>query len=466
MDRLMAGDAERERLAACAPGIVERFGVNRVMAQWLGVADETIRESNNRGRPAWGAAAMHSTTMQRLDATTANENRAQDRPAKGTSARCRVLFVIRALTCGGAERQLIELVRGIDKQRFLVTVATFYDGGAFDAEMRAIEETRVVGLQKKGRWDIARFLARFVRLVREVRPDVVHGYMGIANELTLLARVVSGARAVWGIRGSACDYTGYNDWGRGFSDWVGMKLSRFADCIIVNSEAGRAEHVADGYEGRRMKVIHNGIDTMRFCPDPEAGSRVRREWGVPPAVPLIGIVARLDPMKGHSIFLRAAALMGRRRPEVRFVCVGDGPEPYKARLHAEAVELELGSRLEWRGALNNVTAAYNALTILTSSSLFGEGFSNVIGEAMACGTPVVATDVGDAALIVNDPRRVVAPGCPEKLVEAWEEVLNEEPAALDRHAKQGRERIIGEYGMTQLVSRTEAALLETLPCRR
>jgi glycosyltransferase involved in cell wall biosynthesis len=289
----------------------------------------------------------------------------------------------------------------------------------------------------------------------------------------LLSRAVCGSRAVWGIRGSACDYSGYNDWGRSFGDWVGMKLSRFADCIIVNSEAGRAEHVTDGYEGARMKVIRNGIDTRRFCPDRESGLRVRREWGLAPAVPLIGLVARLDPMKGHTVFLRAAALMARRRPEVRFVCVGDGPEPYKKRLQAEAAELgfegRLAGRLEWQGARSDVEAVYNALTILTSSSLFGEGFSNVIGEAMACGTPVVATDVGDAAVIVNDPNRVVPPGCPEMLVTAWECLLDEDPVALARRAQQGRERIVADYGMTHLVSRTEAALtnlLETLPCRK
>ena len=219
-------------------------------------------------------------------------------------------------------------------------------------------------------------------------------------------------------------------------------------------------------------MIRNGLDTVRFCPDREAGLQVRREWDVLPAVPLIGIVARLDPMKGHSVFLQAAALMARRRPEVRFVCVGDGPEPYKARLQAEAAGLGLESRLEWRKARSDVEGVYNALTILTSSSLFGEGFSNAVSEAMACGTPVVATDVGDAAMIVNDPDRVVSPGCPEKLVVAWEGLLSEEPAALARLAKQGRERIVGEYSMKQLVSGTEAALtaltnpLETLPCGR
>ena len=286
--------------------------------------------------------------------------------------------------------------------------------------------------------------------------------MGVSNELTLLARAVCGCRAVWGIRGSACDYRCY-DWGRSFSHWLGIKLSRFADGIIVNSESGRVEYIAGGYEGSRMKVIRNGIDSERFQPDRNAGRDLRREWGIAPDAPLIGVVARLDPMKDHPTFLQAAALLARRRPEVRFVCVGDGPSGYSMELRALAGELGLEAmdRLQWHPARKDVAAVYNALTILTSSSRFGEGVSNVIGEAMACGTPVVATDVGDAAIILNDQAMTVPPGCPERLVAAWETLLDEEPGALERRSEMARERIVGEFSMARLISNTQAALLNT-----
>lgn len=377
-----------------------------------------------------------------------------------------MLFVIRALSCGGAERQLIELVRALDKGRFGVVVATFYDGGPLAAELRAVPGVRAVSLGKRGRWDLARFLVRFAWLARRLRPDVAHGYMGVSNELTLLARLLCGCRAVWGIRGSACDFRAYNDWARGFAHWLGGRLSRFADGIIVNSESGRRAHRAQGYAGGRMRVIHNGIDTTRFRPDAEAGRRIREQWGIAPQTPLIGMIARLDPMKDHPVFLRAAAWLLRRKKEVRFVCVGNGPATRLRALRELAGELGIADRVQWFSASEEVAAIYNALTVATLCSRFGEGFPNVLAEAAACGIPTVATDVGDAAVIVDDPARIVPPGCPERLAQAWEPLLEESETARTLRARQQRERIAREFGLARLARRTECALLETVQCPR
>ncbi|HWL51008.1 MAG TPA: glycosyltransferase [Chthoniobacteraceae bacterium] len=394
--------------------------------------------------------------------TTFHEHREEGRIV----GRCRVLFVIRALAYGGAERQLIELVRAMDKERFQITLATFYNAGKLGNEARAIAGIRVVSLHKKGRWDLASFLFRFVRLVRQIRPDIVHGYMGTSNELALLARWLIGARAVWGIRGSKANPDVYHDWVRHLSQWTERKLSRFADCIIVNSRAGRDDHLREGYEGSRMKVISNGIDTARFIPDPRAGLEIRREWEVPIGTPLIGLVARVDPMKGHTVFLKAAALMASRRPEVRFACIGDGAQSYRDRLMALSEELGLRDCLAWHPARRDIEAVYNALTVVTSSSTFGEGFSNVVGEAMACGRPVAATDVGDAAMIGGGLAVIVPRGSPEKLAGAWEQLLDEPADVSLARTTMGRERISAEYGMARLAGRTEAALLEILPCQK
>ena len=105
-----------------------------------------------------------------------------------------LFFLIRALDHGGAERQLIELVKDLDKSRFEITVATFYDGGGLRPEMEKIAGVRVVSLGKKGRWDLLPFVWRLSRLVRRLRPDVLHGYMGIANELCSLMGRLHGGR--------------------------------------------------------------------------------------------------------------------------------------------------------------------------------------------------------------------------------------------------------------------------------
>lgn len=372
----------------------------------------------------------------------------------------RLCFLIRSLDRGGAERQLTELIKGLDRSRFAVTVATFYDGGALRPEIESTEGVQVLSLHKKGRWDALPSLWRLAQIIRQVKPQIVHGYLAVANELALMGRL-AGAKVVWGLRASNVDFSRY-DWFSAWSFRIAAWLSRFTDLIVVNSHAGKRHHVAQGYCGTRMLVIHNGFDTARFHPDDEAGRRMRRAWGIGAHERLIGLVGRLDPMKDHPTFLRAAVLLARARQDVRFVCVGDGPVSYRRELQALATELGLGERLVWAGALSDMRAVYNALDIATSSSSFGEGFSNVTGEAMACGVPCVVTDVGDSATIVGNSGQIVPPGAPPALLAAWERLLDlpiEDRAALGRAA---RERIVDEYSLQQLVCKTEAALTTLL----
>ena len=99
--------------------------------------------------------------------------------------------------------------------------------------------------------------------------------------------------------------------------------------MISNSFEGLASRRRLGYRCKSEIVINNGIDTDKFRPDPEARGIVRREWGIPGDSPLIGIAARLSPVKGHADFLKAASLLLRERGDARFVCIGDGDERYR-----------------------------------------------------------------------------------------------------------------------------------------
>ncbi len=370
----------------------------------------------------------------------------------------RLLFIIRAFERGGAERQLIELVRGLDKTRFAITVAAFYDGGPLYDEMQKIEGIRLITLHKKGRWDTLPFLWRLWRLVRSVRPQLIHGYMDMSNLLALLMGKLSGAKVIWGVRASLQDFACY-DWLPRRVFQVCAWLSRYADLIIANSYVGKGDHLMHGYAHERFIVIHNGIDTEKFLCLPEAGQPLREQWNIPASAPLIGIVGRLDPQKDHPTFLHAAAQLAQKRSDVRFFCVGDGPADYKAKLQALASKLGLDKRLIWAGPHNNMPAVYNALDILTLTSSFGEGFPNVVGEAMSCGVPTIVTDVGDAARIVENPRRVVSSGDPTALVIAWQDLLSlthEERRAL---ATVLRNRITKNYAHQILITQTTNALM-------
>ena len=207
-----------------------------------------------------------------------------------------------------------------------------------------------------------------------------------------------------------------------------------------------------------MVVIPNGIDTDQFRPDKNARTRQRRTWGIDDSEQLIGLVARLDPMKGHPVFLAAAAQLAAQYRATRFVCVGDGPEAYRNELKTLAHELGLEDRLIWAGASSDMAAVYNALDISTSSSGFGEGFSNAIGEAMACEVPCVVTDVGDSAWIVEERRGVVPAGDPEALCSAWLGLLSD-PERRAAMGRTGRQKIEQHFSIRRLTERTEQLLL-------
>ena len=189
---------------------------------------------------------------------------------------------------------------------------------------------------------------------------------------------------------------------------------------------------------------------------------MRAEWKIDEETQLIGIVARFDPMKDHTTFLRAAALLVQNRDDVRFVVVGEGNTGYQKQLRAQFDELIMTQKVIWAGARTDMAAVYNAMDILTSSSAYGEGFSNVLGEAMACGVPCVATDVGDAAVILGESGLVVPRENPEMMVAAWQEILSLTARQRRLLSEDTRERMTENFSNRALVQETSAALVRLL----
>ena len=370
----------------------------------------------------------------------------------------RVVFLVRSLNFGGVERQLVILAKGMDKTRFEPVVLCFYGGGPLQAELTEAG-IRVISLNKQSRWDVAGFLWRLSRTIGLLKPDVLHGFLPVPNFLAALLKLVyPSMRVVMGVRTSGKDLTHY-DWTFRLSFWLERLLAGLADLVILNSRAGETAYAKKGFRPEKMTVIANGIDTGVYHPDPEAGAALRAEWRVPAKAILVGIVGRLDPMKGHSVFLQAAAAL--ELTEAHFVVVGDGPQAYRQHLVELGSSLGLDQRLVWAASRRDVTRVYNALDLCCSASLFGEGFPNVIGEAMACGIPCVVTDVGDSAWVTGAAGITVAPNDSNALSEAITgmcRLSREERAGL---GQQARARVVEIFSTELMVRRTEDAL-ETL----
>lgn len=333
----------------------------------------------------------------------------------------KIVLLCRSLNLGGTERQLVTLAKGLRQRGISVTVVVFYGGGGLEQELHDCG-VKVVDMRKSGRWDVLPFFLRLVRVVRELEPEIVYGFLGTANMLASLLRfVLPRISVVWGVRAANVDLNQY-DWVSQTTYRFERRISRFADLIICNSHAGMEYAAAHGFPRKKMRVIPNGIDTDKFRPDSASRARVRNEFGILEGERLIGLVGRLDPMKDHETFLRAAAMLERDSSAYRFICVGDGPRAYKIHLQQLAAELQLESKLIWSGSRHDMSDVFNAMDIACSSS-YGEGFSNVIAEGMACGIPYVVTDVGDSALIVEGTGLVVPPRIPSALCEGLRSML-------------------------------------------
>jgi glycosyltransferase involved in cell wall biosynthesis len=199
-------------------------------------------------------------------------------------------------------------------------------------------------------------------------------------------------------------------------------MSKLPQAVIVNSEKGKEFHGEFGYRPRRWALIPNGVDTGRFRPNPETRPDMRRRIGVAADALVIGLVARFHPMKDFPTFLQAAHQFARIRQDAQFVLCGEGADRQNGELVKMIEELGLKDRVSLLGTRSDMQDVYPAFDMLALSSAYGEGFPNVLIEAMACGVPCVATDVGDSRAIVADTGIVVPPRDPDALMRGWNAV--------------------------------------------
>lgn len=362
-----------------------------------------------------------------------------------------VAHVITGLAVGGAEMMLLKLVEGTspDFRHYVISLRTSDGLGprlkqagasvvALNLSAGSIPGISAVGL---------------ITTLRRLRPRVIQGWMYHGNVAATIAKPFLGFRPglSWSIRSSYDDRSGDSLMTRGVV-WAGARLSSRADAIIYNSRRSLRQHTANGYAAEKAIAIPNGFDVARLRPDVGRRSEMRQRWQVGPEKVVVGLLARVHPIKDHATFLAAAAAVSRRDPSVVFALAGKGVPELKVVMPSlvEAV----GPSLLLLPEEADVPSYMNALDICALSSR-GEGFPNVLGEAMACGVPCVSTDVGDCAEIVANTGLIVAPGSPDKLAEAILRLVSigaEERRALGEMA---RARILQNYTLQSVVDRYE-----------
>jgi glycosyltransferase involved in cell wall biosynthesis len=367
------------------------------------------------------------------------------------------------MVVGGSQRQVAMLSRALVERGHEAAVVVFYTGGEIDVA-REVTSPRMISLGKSGRWDVITPLVHLNRVLRAERPDVVYAFHPPQAVLAaLLLPRTTKTRLVFGVRSAAMEVERYDRLSV-LTYALEVRLSKRADLIIANGPMVRADAIRRGMPASRVAVIANGIDTQMMHPDRSAGGLQRRAWGIPENAFVIGCVARFDLMKDHPTLLTAAARFLPEQPDARFVCVGDGVPAYREQLEAEARSLGIDGALIWAGEMGSLRNVYNAFDVATLSSAFGEGFPNVVGEAMACGVPVVATDVGDVRLIVGDLGEIVPPRDPQALAAGWAR-MRQRIVQKSVSREQIRQSIVTNFSLDTMVNRSIDCLTQLVTGR-
>ncbi|MDR5891924.1 glycosyltransferase [Halomonas mongoliensis] len=363
----------------------------------------------------------------------------------------KVVHIISGLGEGGAEATLYRLC--LQDRANSHTVISMMDEGLYGERIRQTGARLVCLHMRPGRLSVSG-LYRLWRLLRRERHDVVQTWMYHADLVGgVLARLAGVKRIFWGIRHSTLE-PGKNS----RSTILVARLCAWLSSLVPTSIICCAQNAAEthrqlGYCPDKLRVIPNGYDMELFPLSPARGQAWRQSLGIPSEVSLIGMIGRFNPQKDHYNFLCGLAGVTRARGNVAGVLVGDGLKESNAKLMAWVGELGLEKHLFLLGQRNDIPDILNALDLHVLSSSFGEGFPNVVAEAMACGTPCVATDVGDARLIIGEVGWVVPPRCSAALADAMAQALEEArhtPHIWHRRRLDCRQRIASHYSLGRM----------------
>jgi glycosyltransferase involved in cell wall biosynthesis len=362
-----------------------------------------------------------------------------------------ILHIITGLNDGGAEAVLFRLCTHDQYNQH--AVLSLMDEGKYGPLLRETGVTVHCLGMPRGMVNLSGLFKGW-RLIRRLRPDVVQTWMYHADLLGgLVARLAGCRNVVWGIRHSNLEP------GKSRSSTILVakacaRLSKWIPSrIVVCADKAVQVHADLGYATDKMTVIPNGYNLVRFRPDSDAGESLREAWGIAVQKPLIGMVARFDPQKDHGNLLAALGLLKERGVEYRCVFVGTGVDGANKTLTQLITAADLKENVQLLGRHNDIPAVMNALDLHVLSSSFGEAFPNVLAEAMACGTPCVTTDVGDAAFIVSDTGWIVPAKNPRLLANALESAIEERKDQLSwqRRQRAARKRIEMNFDLGTMI---------------
>jgi glycosyltransferase involved in cell wall biosynthesis len=353
------------------------------------------------------------------------------------------------LHLGGAERQLLELARRLDRDRFDPAICTFTTGGELVEEAQD-SGIRVHVLRRRGHREWRR-VWQLRKLMKSGEIAIAHSLTFEANMYNILANIPRCARAV------ICSERTVGNWDRHGYEAYERVFLRFADHVTTNSHSARDFLLRRRKISKcKMSVIYNGVaveDYQTECPKP-LRAKLRKELGVDENARIVGMVANLrQKVKNHRLLLTAAAQVVSEISDATFVFVGEGAQEKQA-LQELADRSGLAAHVIFTGARQDIARLLSLFEvgILCSDH---EGFPNAVLEYMAAALPVVATNAGGCSELVDDGNTgfLIPPGHAAKLAEKiiW---LLRNPGTARQMGRCGHERVQNSFSIERMVKST------------
>lgn len=364
----------------------------------------------------------------------------------------KVGFVVTGLATGGAEIMLYKLLKTVARERLEPLVVSLGKCGRPAALIEGLG-VRVVGLglDTQHRRRPLRAASTGYAALKSFRPDLLIGWMYHGNIAAWLFARRLDVPLVWNIRQTLsigqekpltqCVIRG------------GAYLSRTPKRIVYVSRHAREQHHALGYWDENGLVLPNGFELEVFRRDETQRARIRSELRVNDDTCVVGHLARFHSMKDQIGLIGAARRVIAEEPSTVFVLAGEGLNGANAALAAAVRECGLEQHVRLVGETASPQALLSACDLFCLPSAWGEGFPNVVGEAMACELPCVVTRLGDAPDLVDSTGLVVEPGDREALAQALLQIIRCGPAGRGGLGAQARGRIAERFSLPRVAAR-------------
>tara|TARA_R110001592_G_C13190615_1_gene752590 strand:+ start:9910 stop:11076 length:1167 start_codon:yes stop_codon:yes gene_type:complete len=367
----------------------------------------------------------------------------------------KILHVITGLTTGGAEMMLWKLVSQNDQYEHVVVVLNG-EGNTLVGEKLKSENVTLHFLKiKEAKFKLA-FVPEFLRILKNERPDIIQSWMYHANLISLIAKIVKPSTPlVWNVRHSLHDISRESRRLKLILK-LSAKLSKIPNGIVYNSYASETQHLALGFSETNSKVLANGFDLSMFSPQESLKASLRKSLDLPEDAFVFIVIGRFHPMKGHtgyiSSFANTLILLETIAPHIKLYSIMVGPELSASNkvLTQHISCLALDGIVKLLGERSDISEILNVADALVLPSLWGEGFSNVLGEAMSLSIPAIATDVGDSSWILGESGTIVAPGDLNELSSAMINYAQKSPSELKKLGSLARSRMEEHFSIASI----------------